>query len=113
MTYSKLLSQTLVLILALMFFVAPLTAQRRAAPPPPKKPVPAQPSEPVLTFDSLLTDDSYRIYAEVRSVGQLVRSSGLNDLLDPLIKIADPPKEFRTILNWLEAHAEALATSRM
>jgi hypothetical protein len=86
-------------------------AQRRAAPP--KKPPPTQPVEPVVTFDSLLTDDSYIVYSEIRNVGQLVRSNGLNELLDPLIKLAEPPQEFRTILKWLDAHAEALASSRM
>ncbi len=111
MLYSKLVSQTLALVLVLTLFSAPLLAQRRSAPA--KKPAPAQPLEPVVTFDSLLTDDSYIIYSEIRNLGQLVRSSGLNELLDPLIKVAEPPQELRTILKWLNSHAEALATSRM
>ena len=111
MLYSKQISRTLALLLILTVFAAPLLAQRRQAPP--KKPAPAQPAEPVVTFESLLTDDSYIVYSEIRNVGQLVRSNGLNELLDPLIKIMEPPQEFRTILKWLDAHAEALASSRM
>lgn len=111
MLYSKQISRILALLLILTVFSAPLLAQRRQAPP--KKPAPTQPVEPVVTFESLLTDDSYLVYSEIRNVGQLVRSNGLNELLEPLIKLAEPPQEFRTILKWLDAHAEALASSRM
>jgi hypothetical protein len=95
---------------------APLAAQQKRGTSPHKPaPVPAaaQPQEAVPTFDTLLADDSYKVYAEVRGVGQLVRSSAVNDLLEPLIKIVGPPKEFRAALKWLDAHAESLAGSRM
>jgi hypothetical protein len=46
-------------------------------------------------------------------VGQVIRSSALNDLLEPVLKLAGPPKEFRTIVKWLKAHAEEVMTSRL
>lgn len=111
MLYFKQISRTLALLLILTAFGGPVLAQRRPAPP--KKPSPAPQTDPLVTFESLLTDDSYIVYSEIRNVGQLVRSNGLNELLDPLIKLAEPPQEFRTILKWLNTHAEALASSRM
>ncbi len=69
--------------------------------------------EPAPTFDSLLAADSYKIYCEIRGVGGLVRSSAVNDLLDPIMKLGGPPKEFKTVVKWLNAHAELLAGSHM
>src|SRR4030095_12728630 len=43
----------------------------------------------------------------------LIRSPAVNDLLEPLVKLGRPPKEFNTLLKWVDAHAEALAGSRM
>ncbi|HEY0431130.1 MAG TPA: DUF3352 domain-containing protein, partial [Pyrinomonadaceae bacterium] len=57
--------------------------------------------------------DSFKVYCEVRAVGGLVRSPAVNDLLEPLLKLGRPPKEFKTLLKWLDAHAEALAGSRV
>jgi hypothetical protein len=71
------------------------------------------PKEPVPTFNTLLAADSYKLYVEIRSVGQLIRSSNVNDLLDPLLKFASPPKEVRTLVKWLDAHADELTTSRL
>src|SRR6476620_9866020 len=68
------------------------TTPRKPAPPPPV----TQPAEPSPTFDTLLADDSYKIYAEVRGVGQLIRSPAFNDLLEPITKAAGPSKEFNT-----------------
>src|SRR6185503_16249636 len=48
-----------------------------------------------------------------RGVGALIRSPAIKDLLDPMMKLGGPPKEFKTALKWLNAHAEALAGSRM
>ncbi|MGH9883135.1 MAG: DUF3352 domain-containing protein, partial [Pyrinomonadaceae bacterium] len=64
-------------------------------------------------FDTLLAVDSYKIYGEVRGVGQLIRSQGVSDLIDPIMKLAAPPKEFRTLVKWLNAHSEEVITSRM
>lgn len=99
-----------------MLSASPLAAQQKRGATP-RKPAPihtaAQPVENIPTFDTLLADDSYKIYCEVRGVGQLIHSPAVNDLLEPLFKSGGPPKEFRTVLKWLEAHADGLAGSRM
>ncbi|MGI9164879.1 MAG: DUF3352 domain-containing protein [Pyrinomonadaceae bacterium] len=100
------------LLLALLLVAAPLSAQRRR-PVAPKPAPPAQPVQPALTFETVLAADSYRVYGEVRGVGQLLRSAGLNDILDPVMKLAAPPKEFRTMVQFLNTHAETLMTSRL
>src|SRR6476619_491852 len=69
--------------------------------------------EPVPTFDTLLAADRYKVYSEVRSVGQLLSSNSLNDLMNPLMQLSAPPKEFQAITKWLKAHADELMTSRM
>ena len=95
-------------LVALVILASPLLAQQRHNPP--KRP--AAP-EPAPTFDSLLADDSYKVYCEIRGVGGLIRSSAVNDLLDPVMKLGGPPKEFKTLVKWLNAHADVLAGSRM
>ncbi len=105
------------LAIALAFLSSPLIAQQKRSPASRKsaaqspKPKPAPPPPP--TFDTLLATDKYRIYAEVRGVGQLLRSPALTDLLDPVMKLGGPPKEFKTLLKWLNAQADTLAGSRM
>jgi hypothetical protein len=104
------------LIVGIVFLSSPVTAQRRPAPPrKPAAPAPAPRPAPerTATFDTILAADSYRIYSEVRGVGQLIRSPALTDLLDPVMKLGGPPKEFKTILKWLNAQADTLAGSRM
>ncbi|MBC8030573.1 MAG: DUF3352 domain-containing protein [Pyrinomonadaceae bacterium] len=81
------------------------------APAPTPRPVPAPARTP--TFDTLLAADSYRVYAEVRGVGQLIRSPAVTDLLEPMVKLGSPSKEFEGMLKWLNAQADALASSRM
>src|SRR6185503_16970271 len=95
-------------VVALVMLATPLLAQQRHAAPR-KPPVP----DLAPTFDSLLAADSYKIYCEIRGVGGLVRSSAVNDLLNPIMKLGGPPKEFKTVVKWLNAHAEVLAGSRM
>ena len=95
-------------VVVLVMLATPLLAQqRRNAPRKPAVP------EPAPTFDSLLAADSYKVYCEIRGIGGLVRSSAVNDLLDPIMKLGGPPKEFKTVVKWLNAHAEVLAGSRM
>ncbi|HKB66801.1 MAG TPA: DUF3352 domain-containing protein [Pyrinomonadaceae bacterium] len=95
-------------VISLVMLATPLLAQQRRNAPR-KPPVP----EPAPTFDSLLAAESYKIYCEIRGVGGLVRSSAVNDLLDPIMKLGGPPKEFKTVVKWLNAHADVLAGSRM
>ncbi len=101
--------------LLLIFLVAAISvlAQQRRIPAVkgPQK-VPAA-VEPAPTFDTLLASDSYKIYGEIRGVGQVIGSSSVNELLEPIMKLAGPPKEFKTLVRWLNTHADAVMTSRM
>lgn len=107
--------------LSLVFTFAPLASaiaqqkrQTPAKPPaaPAAKPTPV-PTPPPPTFDTLLSANTYRVYVEVRSVGQLIRSNSVNEILEPIMKLAAPPKEFKTVINWLNAHSDEVMTSRM
>ena len=98
------------LLLAILILASPILAQQRRSAP---KRSAAVTVEPAPTFDSLLAAESYKVYGEVRAVGGLIRSPAVSDLLDPFIKLSRPPKEFKTLLKWLNAHAEVLAGSRM
>lgn len=84
-------------------------ARAPAAPAPTPTPQPAEP----ITLENLLAASSYKIYAEARGVGQLVRSSAATDVLDPILKLGGPPSEFVDMVNWLKSHADELMTSRM
>jgi len=108
----KSIHRLITLLLVFLFVSPPLLAQQRRNAAP-KKPVAAEAPEPPPTFDTLLSADSYKVYCEVRGVGGLIRSSAVNDLLDPVMKLGGPPKEFKTIVKWLNVHAEVLAGSRM
>ena len=102
-----------VLFLLLAFLPITTAAQQKrqtpARPQPKATPAPA----PAPTFDTLLPADTYKIYVEVRGAGQLVRSNAVNELLEPVLKFARPPKEFKSIVNWLNAHADEVMTSRL
>ena len=103
---------TRAVLLLLIFFVNinfAIAQQKRT--PPAKSPQKAP--QPAPTFDTLLASDSYKIYGEIRGVGQLIRSSSVNDLLEPVMKLAAPPREFKTLVKWLNTHADAVMTSRM
>ena len=100
------------LFLTITLLAAPLSAQRRR-PSTPKPQPPSQPTQPAPTFESVLAADTYRVYGEVRGVGQLLRSPGVNDILSPLIKLASPPKEFKTLVKWLDSQADTLMSSRL
>lgn len=101
------------LVLFAVSLSTPITAQTHK-PITTQKPV-AKPAAPaaVPTFDTLLAADSYKIYGEIRGVGQLIRSNGINDLLDPMMKLTKPPKEFKTLVRWLNLHADELVASRL
>jgi hypothetical protein len=97
------------LLLAMVLLAAPICAQR---PPAPAK-APAAPRAPEPTFDNLLAADSYKMYGEVRNIGQLMSTGGLGEIVDPIIKLAEPPPQFKSIIKFLKANAEALATARL
>ena len=110
----KAITRPAVAFLLLLFTLTATTAaqQKRQTTPKPQ-PKPAAAPTPAPTFETLVPADSYIIYGEVRGVGQLIRSSALNDLLEPVLKLSGPPKEFKTFMRWLNAHAEEVMTSRM
>jgi uncharacterized protein DUF3352 len=89
------------------------TAQQRRQTTPKPQPKPAAAQAPAPTFDTLVPAESYIVYGEVRGAGQLIRSSAITDLLEPVMKLAGPPKEFRAIVRWLNAHSEEVMTSRL
>lgn len=99
-------------LLLLLVLTASLTAQqKRPAPKPQTRATPAP--TPAPTFETLVPADSYTIYAEARGAGQLIRASAINELLEPILKLSAPPKEFKTVVKWLNAHSEEVMTSRL
>jgi len=108
----KAMHRLITLSLVFVFVSSPLLAQQRRNVTP-KKPATTAAPEPIPTFDTLLAADSYKVYCEVRGVGGLIRSSAVNDLLDPVMKLGGPPKEFKAMVKWFDAHADVLAGSRM
>jgi len=108
----SLATQLLSLLLVCGLLAAPVCAQRSGNP---AKPAPreAAPRAPEPTFDNLLAADSYKLYGEVRNIGQLMSTGGVGEIVDPIIKLADPPREFKSIIKFLKTNAEALATARL
>src|SRR2546423_605111 len=97
-------------VLLLALFVAPLAAQQ---PAPAKLPAQTaiQPEAP--TFDYLLSADTYKLYGEIRNVGQLLSNGGAGEIVDPIVKLADPGPQFKAIISFLKKNSEALGSSRL
>ena len=110
----RILRLPLLCTLIVSIFLTPVTAQQKRRPPektaakPPAAPAPAPP-----TFENLIAADSFKVYIEGRGVGQLLKSSALSDVLEPILKIGGPPKDFVDVVEWLKSHGDELATSRM
>ena len=66
-----------------------------------------------VTFDTLIARDAYKIYAEVRNIGQVLRSNSVNELLDPILRLASPSEEFKALIKQLNLHAEDVTSSRL
>ena len=109
----NLIKSFLSLLLILTTFSATVAQQRRTQRIPPKPPVATTAQPTTASFDTLLAKETYKVYAEVRNVGQVIRSSSVNELLEPVMKLAAPPKEFKSLVKWLNLHAEELMTSRL
>ena len=97
--------------LVICIFAAPLQAQQQPASPPPAQQ--SATTKPELTLDTLLSTDSYKMYVEVRSVGTLLTTGGAGEILDPIIKLADPGPQLKSLVKFLRDNAEPLAASRM
>lgn len=108
----KSLHRPLALLIAVVILSSPVIAQQKRQPAP-RKPAAAEIAEPVPTFDTLLSADSYKVYSELRNVGGLIHSPAIDELLEPLVTLGRPPKEFDTILKWLKARGDALVGARM
>ena len=107
-------TQLLSFLIAMVLLTTPICAQTPAKPPERRQAAPqATPRAPEPAFDNLLAADRYKIYGEVRNVGQLMSTGGLGEIIDPIIKLAGPPKEFNSIVTFLKKNSEALATSRL
>lgn len=89
---------------------APVTGQ---SPATPVRPQPSPQTRSTATLETLFAADSYKLYGEVRSVGQLVTSPGVVEILEPLLKLATPPEELKALIKFLNANAEPLAGSPM
>jgi hypothetical protein len=102
------------LVLLISLAASAAAQQKRQTPAKTQTPPAAAPAPtPPPTLDTLLPAGTYRIYGEVRSVGQLIRSNSVNEILEPILKLAGPPREFRTVIKWLNTHADEVMSSRM
>ena len=101
------------LLLSSTFLVTSAVAQQKRPTPAKTEAKPTAAPTPTPTFETLIPADSYTIYGEVRGVGQLMQSNTLNEFLEPILKLAGPPKEFRSVMKWLTAHADEVMGSRL
>jgi hypothetical protein len=113
----RVISRPAVVALLLLFALTHTLAQQKR-PAPPKVPSPQSPQpkvapSPAPTFETLVPAESYTIYGEVRGVGSVIRSSAVTEALEPILKLSGPPKEFKTIVKWLQNHADEVMTSRL
>src|SRR5438874_2361577 len=100
------------IFLTVVLFGCPIYAQQpTSAPAKVAAPEAARKADP--TFDTLLSTDSYKLYGEVRNVGQLLTTGGAGEIVDPIIKLADPGPQFKSVVKFLKTNSEALATSRL
>jgi hypothetical protein len=106
------LNRFISVVIATLLLTAPLRAQQTAQPartaPPRQTSTLAEP-----TFDTLLAADAYKFYGEVRNVGQLLNNGGAGEIVDPIIKLADPGPQFKAMVNFLKKHSEELGSSRL
>lgn len=113
----NLLRLPLAYLLLISIVAVPVAGQQKRRVPEktpaktPAAPAPA-PATPV-TFDTLIAANTFKIYAEVRGVGALIRSNAATDVLDPIMKLGGPPNDFIETVNWLKTHSDQLMTSRM
>src|SRR5205085_10135519 len=103
---------TLLLLSSTFLVTSAVAQQKRPTPAKTEAKTTAAPT-PTPTFETLIPADSYTIYGEVRGVGQLMQSNTLNEFLEPILKLAGPPKEFRSVMKWLTAHADEVMGSRL
>jgi hypothetical protein len=96
-----------------LLLIALVTGTLAAQQPAPAKPTTQTAIDPVPAFDELLAADSYKLYGEVRNVGQLLSNGGAGEIVDPIVKLADPGAEFKSIISFLKKNSEPLAQARL
>ena len=112
-------SRILALLLSLATFITPLAAQQKtpqgkiATPAGPKTANSSAVAEKPVAIDSLFSADAYKIYGELKNVGTLVTTGSIAELVDPVMKMADPPKAFKTLIKFIHANADTLSDSRL
>src|SRR3979490_903476 len=89
--------QCISLVLTMALLAASICAQRPPTPAQTSAPREVTPRASEPTFDNLLAADSYKMYGEVRNIGQLMSIGGLGEIVDPIIKLAEPPEQFKSI----------------
>src|SRR5438128_1835365 len=104
------LSRFVSALLLLTLFVTPLAAQQ---PAPAKPPAQTAARAEAPAFDNLLSADTYKLYGEIRNVGQLLSNGGAGEIVDPIVKLADPGPQFKAIVSFLKKNSEALGSSRL
>jgi hypothetical protein len=107
--HRKSFSQFVCFVLVFCLCGGALCAQQQT--PPPVVQQQAPPAD--IAFDTLLSTDSYKLYLEVRNVGQLLTTGGAGEIVEPIIKLADPGPQLKSLVAFLKEHAEELATSRL
>jgi len=98
-------------LLLIALLAGPVAAQQPAPAKPPAQTTTA--SEQAPAFDELLATDAYKMYGEVRNVGQLLSNGGAGEIVEPIVKLADPGPQFKSIIGFLKKNSEALAQSRL
>ncbi len=97
-------------LLLIGLLVAPATAQQQAPPKPPPQTAAVTPAPP---FEELLSTDTYKLYGEVRNVGQLLSNGGAGEIVEPIVKLADPGPQFKSVISFLKKNSEVLAQARL
>ncbi|HET6669178.1 MAG TPA: DUF3352 domain-containing protein [Pyrinomonadaceae bacterium] len=108
----NILRRVSLLLIAFLLLAGSVAAQKRRGTPP-KTPAQAPAQRPGPAFENVLAVDTYRVHVEIRGLGQLLKTPSFNDVIEPVMKVAGPPKEFKTLLTWLNSQADALIASRM
>lgn len=106
-------SALVVLFLTVGLLATPLLAQQPVTTPGRATAREAPSRNPDPTFDNLLAVDRYKLYGEVRNVGQLLTNGGAGEIAEPIIKLAEPGKEFNSIISFLKKNSETLSSSRL
>lgn len=111
-SHSSKLASSVSVLLALVLFASPLCAQRPSPPRPGQTRTAPRLNE--IAIEALLAEDSYKVVGEVRNIGQLMNTGGgAGEIIEPIMKLADPPNEFRELIKFLNANTEVLSTARL